>query len=466
MSGPIVYDPQLSRVRLTVGGLADGFPVRVQRSTDQVRWVTVRGGNAVVPSGGEIRLSDYEFAADVANWYRVVGPSAADGFGRTVADGWGTPDVGPEWVVTGTASQYSVDGAKAVHTHTSRGVTLESRQDITLADVDVTLLGITLSAAPTGPDSNTIVTLAARQVVNDRVEARLFYNTDGSVSVNVRQVVGGVETVSAFVPVAGATTTSTLSLRLQATGTSLSATAWLGTGLPPATPTVSMTTTWTTAGLLRVRSVLAAGTTNILPVTFTYEAFAVTSPEAALFTGSTVPTLDRVWLKSLARPFLNRPVEVKDFSDVSRPARGGVFEVVGRSYPVAVTDVRSSRRWTLEVNTYTPDEAQDLDLLLAAGDILLVHVPQNAGRLSAVPGGYVTVGDTRVVTPPTFDLRMRVFELPCVEVAAPGPDVIGSTATCQTVLNTYATCQAVLDAHPTCLDLLELVGDPTDVLVP
>ncbi|MFD6640508.1 hypothetical protein ACFWDN_32390, partial [Micromonospora chalcea] len=164
-------------------------------------------------------------------------------------------------------------------------------------------------------------------------------------------------------------------------------------------------------------------------------------------------------------PFLNRQVEVRDFSDVARPSRGGVFDVVGRSFPVAVTDVRGSRRWTLQVSTYSPQEADDLDLMLAGGDILLVHVPAS-GRLSSVPGGYVTVGDTREVTPPTSDLRMRVFDLPCTEVAAPGPDVVGAAVTCQTVLNTYGTCAQVVSAHPTVLDLLELVGDPTDVLVP
>lgn len=178
-------------------------------------------------------------------------------------------------------------------------------------------------------------------------------------------------------------------------------------------------------------------------------------------TVSVVPTLDRVWLKSVARPFLNRAVTVFDYSEVERSARSGVFDVVGRSLPVSVSDVRGSRRWTLELLTETAGDAQDLDLLLASGDPLLVHVPADCG----VPGGYVEVGDARQRRTARRTER-RVFELPCVEVAAPGPDVIGSTVTCQSVLNEYPTCQAVLDAHPTCLDLMELIGDPTDVVVP
>jgi hypothetical protein len=180
-----------------------------------------------------------------------------------------------------------------------------------------------------------------------------------------------------------------------------------------------------------------------------------------VFEGSISPVIDRVWLKSLARPFLNRQVVVQDYSDVDRQSRAGVFEVIGRSVPVSVSDVRSSRRWTLDLLTETPDEASTLDLILASGDPLLVHVPADCD----VPGGYVSVGDTSVRRPARRTLR-RITSLPCTEVAAPGPDVVGATLTWQTVLSTYATWAAVLAAHPTWADLQELIGSPEDVIVP
>ena len=255
MALTLTYDGILARVRLAATGLASD-PVTVQRSTNQVRWVTVRGGASLSPSGGVIRLDDYEFASDVANHYRLLAPG----------------------------------------------------------------------------------------------------------------VVGA---------------------------------------------------------------------------------------------GQITPALDGVWLKSLARPFLNRKVTVKDYSGVERPARVGVFEVVGRSMPVAISDVRGSRRWTMEVLTHTPAEARDLDLVMASGDPIFVHVPADCD----VPGGYVSI-DTVTVSRRARRTPRRVFELPCVEVAAPGPDIVGATVTVQTVLATYATCADVLAAHPTCQDLLELIGDPTDVIVP
>src|SRR5690606_4486545 len=64
------YDPQLSRVRITADGLSP-VPVTVERSTDQVRWTTVRGGAGITPVNGEILLDDYEFEPDVRNFYRV-----------------------------------------------------------------------------------------------------------------------------------------------------------------------------------------------------------------------------------------------------------------------------------------------------------------------------------------------------------------------------------------------------------
>lgn len=174
------------------------------------------------------------------------------------------------------------------------------------------------------------------------------------------------------------------------------------------------------------------------------------------------PTLAGVWLKSIARPFLNRTVTVTDWSEVSRRSRNGVFDVVGRSVPVAVTDLRSGREYELTVMESTPAAADELDTVLASGDPVLVHVPPDC----LVPRSmYAVVGDVAVSRASARGLR-RYFRLPLTEVAPPGPDVVGATVTCQTVLNAYATCADVLAAHPTCLDLLELIGDPTDVIVP
>jgi len=160
-------------------------------------------------------------------------------------------------------------------------------------------------------------------------------------------------------------------------------------------------------------------------------------------------------------PAGDRPGIVQDYSDVERPSRAGVFDVIGRSLPVAVSDVRGSRRWTLDLLTETPAETATLDLILASGDPLLIQVPADCD----VPGGYVSVGDTttRRIARQT---QRRITSVPCVEVVPPGPDVVGATLTWQTVLSAYPTWADVVAAHGTWADLQELIGSPEDVIVP
>ena len=178
-------------------------------------------------------------------------------------------------------------------------------------------------------------------------------------------------------------------------------------------------------------------------------------------TANLTPTIDRVWLKSPARPFLNRKVTVVGFSEIARPGRGADFDVIGRSYPVAVTDVRGSRRFALELYTATAEDAKTMDFVLASGDVLFVHRPAGC----AVPGGYVLVGDTSERRTRERGIS-RVFMLPCIEVVPPGPDVGGAEGTWASVLAAYATWADVLAAFPTWADLLVLVGQPSEVIVP
>lgn len=173
------------------------------------------------------------------------------------------------------------------------------------------------------------------------------------------------------------------------------------------------------------------------------------------------PTLDAVWIKSVPRPFLNRPVTVVDFSEVQRPARNGVFDVVGRSLPVAVTDVRGSRRYELTVLVDDQADADEFDQILAAGDPVFVHVPTD----SLVPASmYAVIGDTTRARVGRTS-RKVTFDLPLTEVAAPGPDVAGETILWTSVVTASATWQAVVAGDDTWLRLLEGVGSPADVIV-
>lgn len=177
-------------------------------------------------------------------------------------------------------------------------------------------------------------------------------------------------------------------------------------------------------------------------------------------TGTFTATLDTVWFKFLARPYLNRTVTVNDWSDVERSSRNGLFAVVGRADPVAITDVHSSRSFTLSVLADTLDEADQLDFALSSGLVVLLHTPADCG----VPTMYAAIGDYAQARTSRRGTRRR-FDIPLTEVAKPGPDVVGSAGTWQLLLDTYATWQEVLDANASWSDVAQLIGDETDVIV-
>lgn len=175
------------------------------------------------------------------------------------------------------------------------------------------------------------------------------------------------------------------------------------------------------------------------------------------------PEIDGVWLKSIYHPFLNRKVKVlRDFDDVNREFRGGVFDVIGSARPIAITDLRGSREWTLGLCTTTAQEAGELDLLLATGDPLFLQVPGDSNL--PIPSMHIVINRTTSVVKRAY-ADNRVWTLPFVEVSPPAASIISATATWATVLRLYNTWQEVLDNHPTWADLLQLVGSGQDVLL-
>lgn len=178
-----------------------------------------------------------------------------------------------------------------------------------------------------------------------------------------------------------------------------------------------------------------------------------------------VPTLGDIWLKSISRPFLNMRVCVVQppAFQIAQTARTGIFPIKGRTYPVAVNDLRLARRWTLNLRTETAADTQALTYLLASGDVLLLQVPYAARE--AIPAGYITVGDTVRENHPLRPLRVT-WTLPVTEVAPPGPFVVPATATWQSLINQYGSWAEVIAAFSSWADLLaNLVGDPSEVIV-
>ena len=459
----------------------------------------------------------------------ITGAAAiVDTFSRTVTGAWTTADTGQSWTVTGgSASDYSVVSGVGRQNNVTENVFRMSMLDSGSTDCDYT---IEVATDKLAAGASQIVEYIGRSTsatsIDNAYMARLTLTTAAAVTIDLRRRVAGTPTtITSTVTKSFTHTINTfISVRFSIRGDTLKARAWLTSTTEPTTWDVEVTDTQLVAGtFVGVRSVLASGTSNE-PVVFSFDdlnsAVAITATVDRTTDGVTYTTvrgasdvgvttgceleqivddyefpvgvvvtyrvrsftddgtlvvtttcqievdLDDVWLKSIGRPFLNQRVNcVLNPTPIVRRARNGIFPIVGRSYPVAITDLRGSREVTAQVVTRTTDEREGMDLLLASGDPIYVQTP----LAYPLPTMYAVIGDTaeaRPVRNRLCDADWRLWDLPLTEVVAPGPDVVGSTSTWQTVVNTYATWADVLAAHSTWASVLELVGDGSEVIVP
>jgi hypothetical protein len=463
MAVTLTYDATLSRVRVDATSLGTASTALVERSTDEIRWTTVRGGTAAVITGGVMAtVDDYEFAANVENFYRVryfAEPSfvsvgtAATGNNTSVAPGLpaghaagtdtlvlyaairnlgvGTVDTPAGWTelvsMSGNVKLFgkvSVGGAEVGPTVTFTGGAAGSdtaAQICALRNVDMT----TLIAASAAAASQDIVTPIFDLGSTWRGAEVLYlgWKADDWTSVALAQ---GTE-IAEFVSTAGSDMGMVWNHRHIAETVLFDE---LGT----------QTFTVTGGGVATGQG----GVVAMEPATLTQS-------------NSITPTLDGVWFKFLARPFLNTPVDVYGDVNVTRRARNAVFDVVGRTVPVAVTDVRSGREFPLSVKTMTSESHSRLDFAVLGGDPVFVHAPPG----TPVPTMYAVIGDTSDDQPVP---GTHLWTLPLTEVAAPAPEIVGATITYQGVVNAYASYQAVLDDEASYADLLTLIGDPADII--
>jgi hypothetical protein len=449
-----------------------------------------------------------------------------DTYSRVVATGWGSTDTGQAWTTSGgSTSDYSVGTGVGNQNNVTENVFRTATLDAGVTDVDYV---VTVRSNKLAAGANQLVEITGRHTdAVNHYSTRLTFTTAAAVNIDLRRRVAGVTTVIATAVSTGLTHVAGTGfhLRLQVIGSSIKAKTWIFNTPEPTTWHVEATdnaVTPTGTGIA-IWSVLSSGTSNE-PVNFSFDNLATYGAQYATVdrttngvtyttvrgatevgittgcelerivddyefpvgqeityrvrsfgTGDNVLTsttctitvdLDDVWIKSIGLPFLNQRVNcVLNPSPIVRRARNGIFDIVGRSYPVGVTDLRGSREVTVQVVTETTAEREDLDLLLASGSPVFYHTPVG----HPLPTMYAIIEDTAAARPVRNRLcnkDWRLFTLPSVEVAAPSADVVGSLGTWQTVVTTYATWADVLAAHATWASLLELVGTGEEVIVP
>lgn len=451
------YDSSLSRVRIAATSIGAAATAIFERSTDQISWVTVRGGSAVPVVSGSASLDDYEFAPDVLNYYRVSAPLAASfvaaGTSATANNASVTPGL-PAGATTGDVLLLatSIRNSGAGTPNTPSGYTLLANMS------NFALFGKVHSGSESAPavtfaggvaNADTLARMCAVRNI-DLLPAAVQTQLNGS-GQNIDRPALTVPRDKMFL---------LLAMWKQDDWTSLTAgpAGFVAIGDSISTAGDDAAQAWsylvqTTKANLAISTSTVTGGASAISRSAAL-AFGPTTPTQ---TGSVTPTLSTGWLKSLSRPFLNTSVvPVKPVPILETAPRHGVFDVMGRSLPVAVTDVRSSKVYELRVFAETAEERSRIELIVASGDPVFVQLPANSPR----PSMYAVIGNT------SHDPTNDVYTLPLRQVSAPGADVVGATATWQTVINTYATWADLIAAKATWADVLELVASPTEVIVP
>jgi hypothetical protein len=180
-----------------------------------------------------------------------------------------------------------------------------------------------------------------------------------------------------------------------------------------------------------------------------------------LQTQTITPDLAGFWLTSTMRSFLNLAPRVVDYTEPSRAARGGSAYVAARTLPIAQSELSAAREWTLTIRVPTLAAARRLEYAVASGDVFYLQTPDDC----PIPYGYYRLGDVSAERTIPRGGAVRLFQLPLLECAAPGPDVATASATWDSVIALYGTWADVVAAQPTWEDLLDLIGDPSEVIV-
>ncbi|WP_210506476.1 PKD domain-containing protein [Naasia sp. SYSU D00057] len=177
------------------------------------------------------------------------GPLAADTFGRTATNSLGTAETGGAWTVSGTASNYSVNGG------TGKFSTAAGAERIAyLNSVSSNSTDLRVSAAFNRQTTGTVyLGVYGRRVGTEFYRARVVVSASGAATLQLQR--GTTTLRSITIPNVSFATGDTLQLRLQVTGTNpttIQAKVWEGATEPTAW---TLTTTDTTAALQTAGSI-------------------------------------------------------------------------------------------------------------------------------------------------------------------------------------------------------------------
>jgi hypothetical protein len=469
------YADDIGRVRVVFSGYnADADYATVERSVDGgITYVPVRGGGLAPLTAGAGALDDYEFQAGISNMYRV---SAIDSALPAALPGW-TNAIG----VNASVAPAIPGGLSAGNLMILVSTIRNSGAGVPVTPAGWTPIVVSGNVGVYGrvfvPGDTAPTCAFTGGVANADTIAGIwpFSNVSLTASVTNSQLNGSAQNIA----VPALTTVGSKSVSMAVGWKQDDWTASTVVALPNfAHGGERISTTGDDAAIIFDYRLITTG-----PISMGSTSFGITGGAAAISRGliwdmpiraftnqettSVTPSLltslrdDQAWLKNPSRPGLNSKVTITEISEISRKSRTGRFDVLGRTLPVAITDVQSSREFTLELIVNGNAEALDMDNRLSTGEPMFLQPRTTADDIPTV---YFVAGDvTRTQLAKTS--TAITFTIPVIEVAAPGSTVAGATYVWSDVIANYASWTAVIAANPSWSNLIDKVSNSV-VIVP
>lgn len=439
-------------------GYASGTYCTFQRSTDGITWTTVRGGATIALTGGVASLDDYEFADRVVNTYRVLfvypatpafqGASAiatTTSAGATVST---TPGAWPVSTQVGTLILAFVACTKSTATlNIPAGWT-----QVAISGTNTAIYAALWTASLILP-TFTASAVASGDILTVKLEG--YFNASATPATQLVQANASSQNIN--YPSVTAPPLGYIDGVLWAYKPSVN------TGSTPA-PSINDTATgWTSILFNDLLGSLASGTLTLTggaaAVSVAFVLYFATAASIDQVSATVTPALSQPWIVNPLRPYLNRAIVTVGVADSTRDARTGVFPVIARTLPVAVTDLQAGRATTITVRCATRALTDDLESCLLTGEVVFIHGPAGA----VTPTWYAAIGQITRTRPAATGIT-RYLVLPLVEVAAPDAGLAATLSTWQTVINQYAAWSALVAAEATWTAVLTVVGTSADVV--
>lgn len=405
--------------------------------------------------------------------------TCSDTYARApVAAGWGTSTSGCPWTLgAGGAAQFNTDGITGNMVPNVTGASFQQVFGPSVITSQLRLDFVVPALALTQPFN---VAAMLRWVdVNNYMLYNVQLNTAGTVTSIIQTNVGGVFTTIDSDTVPGLTYTSgtRLNLMASANGGSHQMKVWTYGTVEPANPSSSVFNTVVAGpGRAGVRTQVAAGNTNVLPLTFAFDNVRLLEQSAASTVTSVTSnevTLDagRIWLKSPLQPCADvelitcggaatytcenpdvRQIVFSQMSEESFAANTVNLLPVNRRRPIPTYRIRRDIEATLTVVTRTFADRDALREANLPGYPLFFQAPPEYG----IADRYMSIGTvTESRGLPDHRFQPRVVQLPHAIVDRPEGSADGVCgARVGDLCDIYSTWDAINAVGLTYLDIL------------